>query len=57
MLVTWCLIALIFGVAGSLLLAGFLMALDHYCHRHHKPEHASCGPPPEERIDHDPVPQ
>jgi len=57
-LVTWCLIALIFAVAASLLLAGFLAALDHYCHRRHKPEHSSCGAAPhEERLDDDPVPQ
>lgn len=44
----WCFIALVFGVAGSLLLAGFLAALDHWCHRRHKPEHGGCRVPPVE---------
>lgn len=46
----WCFIALVFGVAGSVLLAGFLAALDHWCHRRHKPEHGGCRVPVEDTV-------
>lgn len=44
----WCLVALIFGVAGSLVFAGLMLALDWYCHRHHPPAHARS---PDEGVD------
>jgi hypothetical protein len=53
MFVTWCYIALISVVSASLIFAGSMWVLDWWCHRRHKPEHASCGQPPEERIVND----
>ena len=37
----WIFVALAFGVAGSLVFAGLMLALDWWCHRHHAPAHRS----------------